>query len=238
MSAEMHAMVGAYALDALDHIEQVAFESHLASCPMCADELVGFHETAERLGSAVAVAPPPRLRTAVLDEVSRTTQERRVIPLQRRDRWRRRMPMLVAAASALAVVSLFGVYLAEHDRFADEQNQQEQQAAVLAANDASTTSERLGGGTRVKVIASDSLDRAVVVMHGVPPLKSGTSYQMWAVGSAGVQSLGVMGGEDLTEPTTRLVKGIKNADSVALTVEPEGGSERPTSKPVISVDLV
>ncbi|MDQ3591957.1 MAG: zf-HC2 domain-containing protein, partial [Actinomycetota bacterium] len=44
MSAEMHAMVGAYALDALDHIEQVSFESHLASCPMCADELVGFHE--------------------------------------------------------------------------------------------------------------------------------------------------------------------------------------------------
>ena len=146
--------------------------------------------------------------------------------------------MLVAAASVLAVVSLLGIYLTEHNRYTDEQDLQEQQAAVLAANDAITTSERLGGGTRVKVIASETMDSAVVVLHEIPPLKAGTSYQMWAVGSRGAKSLGVMAGEDLTEPTTRVVKGIKDADAVALTVEPEGGSAQPTTQPMISVDLV
>ncbi len=237
MSAEMHTMVGAYALDALDHREQVAFEAHLASCPSCADELVGFRATAERLGDAVATAPPRRLRAAVLQQAARTSQERRVISMQRSDRWRRRMPMLVAAASVLAVVGLLGVYLVERDRLSDQQNQQEREAAVLAATDATTSSQRLGGGPRVKVIASRSMDSAVVVMHDVPPLQEGTNYQMWAVGDGGAKSLGVMAGDDLTEPTTRLVKGIRGADWVGITVEPEGGSKRPTSEPLIKVQL-
>lgn len=230
MSVEMHAMVGAYALDAVDHRERVAFESHLASCPSCSDELAGFRLTADKLGDAVATTPPPQLRAAVLQRAAHTPQESRVVALRPGERWRRRMPMLVAAASVLAVVGLFGLYFGELNRSSEE-------AEVLAANDAKTTSERVDGGTRVKVIASESMDSAVVVMNELPTLKAGTSYQMWAVGPKGAQSLGVMDGNEITEPTTRVVKGIADANSVALTVEPEGGSEQPTSEPLVNVDL-
>lgn len=238
MSAEMHAMVGAYALDALDHREQMAFESHLASCPSCADELLGFRATAERLGAAVALSAPPRLRESVLAVAASTPQERRVVALRRGDRWRRRMPVLVAAASVLAVVSLFGVYLGEHNRFERDQVAQSQEAAVRAADDTSTASARVRGDTQVKVIASPSMNSAVVELHQVPPLEPGTSYQMWAVSDkGGARSLGVMSADEVTDPTIRVVKGINSADMVALTVEPEGGSQQPTSQPVISVDL-
>ena len=238
MSAEMHAMVGAYALDALDHHEQVAFEAHLASCPSCSDELTEFRATAERLGSAVALTPPASLRAAVLAAAATTPQERRVIPLRPAERWRRRAPVLLAAASVLAVVGVFGVYLGEHNRLTDTEDQQQLEAEVLSADDAVTTAERVGDSTRVKVIASDSMDSAVVVLRGVPPLAEDDNYQMWAVGPGRPQSLGVMDNDDVDGTTSHLVEGIRDADALAITVEPEGGSDQPTDEPIVSVDLV
>lgn len=238
MSAEMHAMVGAYALDALDHHEQVAFEAHLAGCPSCSDELAEFSATAERLGSAVALTPPASLRATVLAAVATTPQERRVIPLRPAERWRRRAPVLLAAASVLAVVSVLGIYIGEHNRLSETEDQRQLEAQVLAADDAVTTAERIGDSTRVKVIASDSMDSAVVVMRGVPPLAEDDSYQMWAVGPDQPQSLGVMGNDDVEGTTSHLVEGIRDADVLAITVEPEGGSEQPTDEPIITVDLV
>lgn len=230
MSAEMHTMVGAYALDALDHREQVAFEAHLSSCPSCSDELIGFRETVERLGDATAAAPPAQLRDSVLQLVTQTPQERRVIPMHRSARWRQRVPLLVAAASVLIASGVGALYIGELSRSSQEDD-------VIAAPDASTNVERLDNGTQVKVIASESMDSAVVVMNKVPALEPNANYQMWAIGPEGAKSLGVMTADDIDEPTTRLVKGIGGAESVALTVEPEGGSKQPTTKPLVKVQL-
>jgi len=230
MSAEMHTMVGAYALDAIDHREQVAFEAHLSSCPSCSDELIGFRATVERLGGATATTPPPQLRDAVLQIVAHTPQERRVIAMHRSERWRQRMPLLVAAASVLIAAGVGALYIGELNRSSQEDD-------VIAAADASTSVERLDSGTQVKVIASESMDSAVVVMNRVPALEANTNYQMWAIGPEGAKSLGVMTADDIAEPTTRLVKGIDGVQSVALTVEPEGGSTQPTTKPLVKVQL-
>ena len=39
MSADVHSLVGAYAVDAVDDQERAAFELHLAECPECTDEV-------------------------------------------------------------------------------------------------------------------------------------------------------------------------------------------------------
>jgi anti-sigma factor RsiW len=55
---DMHALAGAYALDALDGAERDRFERHLRRCRACESELRGFAATAAALGVAAAAEPP------------------------------------------------------------------------------------------------------------------------------------------------------------------------------------
>ncbi|MFI0407718.1 anti-sigma factor domain-containing protein [Actinomadura sp. 3N508] len=81
MREDVHALAGAYALDAIDDAEERRlFESHLAGCETCAAELAEFRATATRLGLAVAEAPPPRLRGQVLADIRRVRQLPPVTP--------------------------------------------------------------------------------------------------------------------------------------------------------------
>ncbi|MFD1547602.1 anti-sigma factor [Nonomuraea guangzhouensis] len=73
--SDPHTLVGAYALDAIDdEVERHRFEDHLAGCPDCALEIAGFAETAARLGSAVAIEPPPSLKERVFAQIDQVRQ--------------------------------------------------------------------------------------------------------------------------------------------------------------------
>jgi len=56
VSQDVHNLAGAYALDALDEVERLLFERHLASCAACRAEVDEFRLTASRLGAAVGRA--------------------------------------------------------------------------------------------------------------------------------------------------------------------------------------
>ncbi|WP_461030738.1 RskA family anti-sigma factor, partial [Streptomyces sparsus] len=73
-TADLHTLTGAYALHALSDEERVVFERHLAACTSCAQEVRELAETAERLGRAVAVPPPPELRQRVLRQIGTVRQ--------------------------------------------------------------------------------------------------------------------------------------------------------------------
>jgi anti-sigma-K factor RskA len=239
-SAEVHALVGAYALDALDHDEQQAFEAHLSTCPVCADELAGFRATVERLGTAVAVQPPTQLRQQILSAAARTPQERPVVVPFRRSsqRWRRRAPLLAAAAALVAVAGTVGLYVGERDQVSDLQQREQLVAAVLSDDDAVQRSDQLDSGTTMKVVSSAEQDRAVVVMSKVPPLQQARNYQLWAIEPDGsTRSLAIMDDEDVKGTSSTLIDGVDDATTVAVTIEPEGGSSEPTTPPVLSVDL-
>jgi anti-sigma-K factor RskA len=64
------------------------------------------------------------------------------------------------------------------------------------------------------------------------------SYELWLIGPAGSRPAGMV----LRSPRDGMagpmvVSGLKAGDSVGLTVEPTGGSSRPTSPPVVMVSL-
>jgi anti-sigma factor RsiW len=75
-TADIHALAGAYALDAVDDLERAAFDRHLRSCESCALEVAELTETVAWLTHSVAEPAPAGLRAAVLAEVARTPQER------------------------------------------------------------------------------------------------------------------------------------------------------------------
>ena len=68
--SDIHALVGAYAVDALDDVERAAFERHLAECAACRAEVDGLREAAAMIGGAAAAQPPAGLRERVLADIA------------------------------------------------------------------------------------------------------------------------------------------------------------------------
>ncbi len=233
---EMHLLTGAYAADALDGGERDTFEVHLATCDACRQEVAELAATTARLGIAEAVPPPPGLRVRVLDEIARTRQlppRGDVVDLTaRRAPWYRQ-PVAAAAAVLLVVaVGLGGLAAAEHHR-ADQAREREQQIAALVGDPAATVKRvAVTGGGSGTVISNGGT--AVFLARDLPELPSGRAYQLWRIRGQSPESAGLLGrGGD----ATALVDGVVPSDSIAVTVEPSSGSERPTSSPVFLVSL-
>lgn len=70
MSDDIHALSGAYAVDALDDAERARFERHLAHCSACQAEVESLVAAASELSVLTEVAPPPSLRAKVLAEIA------------------------------------------------------------------------------------------------------------------------------------------------------------------------
>ncbi|NUT33367.1 MAG: zf-HC2 domain-containing protein, partial [Hamadaea sp.] len=95
---DVHLLTGAYTLDALDPAERRTFERHLAECQTCAVEVGSLAEAVTRLADDSWSAPPPRLRTAVLQQIAGTRQTPPAPPAPRRETpaWRRRSALALA----------------------------------------------------------------------------------------------------------------------------------------------
>lgn len=238
MSDDLHTLVGAYALDALAPAEEARFEDHLATCSACREELAELLATAARLGEAVTLAPAPELRARLMDAVHRTPQERPLVASIRPKGWRRQAPRLLAAAAVIAVVASLGAFFVERERLQDFQASQTAVSTVLTATDAQEQTAELDAGGRLRVVSSETLDQAVVLMADMPPPGPGKSYQLWSVGAAGPVSEGVVPA-DLEPADLLLVDSLDAAAALALTVEDEGGSPsgKPTTEPIATVEL-
>jgi hypothetical protein len=60
---QFRTLAGSYALHALDEADVVEFESHLASCRICQDEVAEFRQIAAQLSWLTLATPPCDLRT-------------------------------------------------------------------------------------------------------------------------------------------------------------------------------
>src|SRR5947209_13894762 len=102
---DVHELTAAYALDALSDEERDTYESHLAQCEQCRAELVGFSETTAALAlAAPPVAPPARLRPAILREAA--AERENVVPLPARRLWVTRATAAAASVAACVAVGL------------------------------------------------------------------------------------------------------------------------------------
>ncbi|MER5766373.1 anti-sigma factor [Streptomyces sp. NPDC001985] len=241
----LHQLTGAYALDALGPSEHAAFVRHLGNCPDCTREVGEFAATTARLGAAVATPVPAHLKTAVLARVDTVRQLPPRVPAPRRPGGRslaaigRRTGALVLAA-CLAAVALGGSALWQHQRAQDAGRQSAQAerrlqdlTAVISAPDARTVTGSADSGARAIVIVSRARDRAVLVAAELPPAAPGRTYQLWYADGPAMRSAGLF-----REAGAHLLDGSPEAASaVGVTVEPAGGSEQPTSAPLMLMKL-
>ncbi|MGZ4453049.1 MAG: anti-sigma factor [Nocardioides sp.] len=227
--ADIHALSGAYAVDALDDIERAEFERHLTGCPTCRDEVDDLRETAAALAEATSVEPPAALRERLLAEI-RTVRplppvvEPAAHPIRARRRW-------IALVAAAAVIALGAV--AWHPWTSPSPTQLTAVAQVQQAPDAQRFTTHLDGGT-VTVYRSVSLDRAALVSRDVGAAPDGKVYQVWLQNPAGAMvPAGFL--QPGSSASVALSGEAASATAAGITVEPAGGSPRPTSDPVALV---
>jgi len=248
-----HTLVEAYVLDAVDDVERAAVERHLAGCDECAAEVVSLREAVAGYAASVATDPPAGLRDRVYGQVSRTRQvpPGRTASSPVRGRGKRRWLRGVAAVAAglLLVAGGVAVWSTQQRRITVERastHAAEQRAMeaerrelairqVLAAPDARVRTMKVRGGGQIVVMTSLRQDRAVVVVSDLRQMSFDKSYQLWVVQQARPRSAGVL--KAGTTATTQVVTGLREAQKVCLTVEPAGGSNQPTTSPVVVVDL-
>jgi len=238
---EIHALSGAYAVDAVDDIERAAFERHLAECAECRDEVASLRETAATLAETTATQPPAELRARVLGgiasvrplppQVSASTPA--AAPASTPSRYHR-VRLLVAAAAAVVLVGAGA--LAWQQPWDDAAQPPSATEQVLEAPDAQSTTLEFPGGASATVTHSDDLDQAVIKTEDMPPPPEGKVYQLWLdQPGKGMVSAGVM---PVKEDQTVLLSGdAATATGAGITVEPAGGSTAPTSEPIALFDF-
>ncbi|RRR96785.1 anti-sigma factor [Glycomyces terrestris] len=252
MSADVHTLIGAWALDAVDDQERRLIEAHLDECASCAQEAAELREAVARLSDVTVADPPARLRGRVLAEVRRTRQaapaatepepeppQQTAPPRPRRARLAFRPPRLRLAlgAAAIAVVAAFAGVVATWALLHQQAvpSEADRIAAVLEAADAEVAQAEPDGGGQVTVISSASLDEAVVVIADLASPGADRSYQVWMVDDAGQVSAGVMDAGDSS--ATMLIEDVGDTDLIGVTEEPAGGSDTPTLPLIAGVPL-
>lgn len=235
-------LTGAYALDALDELERRRFEAHLAECADCEREVAELRATAARLGAAISETPPPALRGRVIERVAQVRQEPpgRGSAVHGTRNWAMRL-VSAAAVVAIAAAAVAGVLAVRADRQLDSaqarlEQEQTQLAALtdlLSAPDVRTLSGTDAGiPGDARMIMSLTRDRAMLTMTGLPDQSADSTYQAWTIDETGPHSAGVMGNAGTTEAPL-VFAGVQGVRTVAVTVEPAGGSAAPTTTPVV-----
>lgn len=232
MSSDLHDLLVPYALDALDPHERSRFENHLDQCDVCRSELTGFHATSVRLAEASAELPPASLRTDVLARARSTAQERPIVTsLVQRSRARRTLPRLAVAASVLVAAVGVGGYVAERDRAEDLRAESERMTAIMTAEDATMVAAPVETGGDLRIMRSDAHDAAVVIGSSLRALDDDHTYQLWVMNNGKPRSAGFLSaGSGMV-----YAQGVGKADGYAVTIEPVGGSDLPTTPPIASM---
>ena len=239
---DLHLLTGAYATGALSDEEHNAFVEHLGVCGNCRDEVAELVATAALLGVAAAEKPPAGFRDRVMNEVANTRQLPPVVSTlaeakgRRRASQQRRWTMSAAASAVVLAVGLgaWGLSLNE-----DKQRSEDLVSAVQevqTAPDAKTMNAVRGQTTAVLTMAP-SLGQMVFQTHGLKDAGDDRTYQIWLLGPGSqVRSMGTF--DSNGKNTMQLMRGDPTgADALAVTEEPAGGSQRPTTQPVLAMDL-
>lgn len=150
----------------------------------------------------------------------------------RRRRW---LPAALVAAAAVAVVGAGAVVVQPWDRDHGTEQQMTATEQVLQASDAEEVALDLDGAT-AKLVRSPELGKAVLVTQDMPSAPEGKVYQLWLQDDAGAMvPAGLM--PDAANQELLLDGDAASATGAGITVEPDGGSEQPTSEPIALFDF-
>jgi hypothetical protein len=232
--------------------ERADFESYAAGSEDAAAEAASLSDTAVLLGLATNPATPsPQLRASLMSAI-RGTRQLAVDPegagsaaeRAARARWfTRPATILVAAAAAVALFAggtALGLAINSNQDAERLQQAELAQSTSLAelstAKDVQRAAASVPGGGQATLIWSLELRRSALLIDGLPSLPAGETYQLWYMDAAGAAKPAGTFEPQPGGTTWRVLDGaMSGGDTVGVTVEPDGGSARPTSTPIVTI---
>ena len=175
----------AFVVRSLEPGEERTFRDHLVRCDECTREVARLERELGWLPMGAApVAPPPGFARRMAAEI-----------LDRPNRWRRRLPLALAAS--LALLAAGGALAARHDgrelrtRLSARETQlaalQDTLSVLRRANTVLQTQISMNGHQGGLLIFRDAgSHRWCVIVHGLPPAPPGSMYQFWFITETGM----------------------------------------------------
>jgi anti-sigma-K factor RskA len=189
------------------------------------------------VGTPTPVDAPPAEASRV-QEIPAQSPAETPAETKARTRWFTR-PMTIAAAAAAAVVlflggTFLGSSLAGNNSF--QQQQASSLAQINAAPDAQRATAEISGGGTATLVWSGDLGKSALVATDLPALPNDKTYELWYIRGGEATPAGTMTAAD-SGSTWRVLTGtMKAGDTVGVTVEPRGGSDQPTTQPIVAIN--
>jgi hypothetical protein len=230
--------VGAYLLRALPEDELRAFQTHLSACDGCRREVQSLQMAVDALPlAAPQIVPPPALRDRIMQVVEAEAQLLRAagpeadrVPVaeakrSRRWGWAAGFSLRPVAAGALAsVLLLVGVA-----------------GGVLLSGDDGPSTRNLAAqvsdpGARVTVALRG--DKAALHVKNLPSAPFARVYQVWIKrGDTIVPTHTLFNVRKDGSAVVPIEESVAGADQILVTDEQNGGSQKPTTTPLITATL-
>lgn len=258
---ELNALLPAHSIGATDRDEAASVERTLeqGACPGADEEMAAYRALAGRLAAEAPPAEPPtRLRDLILDAARRTPQ----VGAQRAGGKNRPLQFvaphpgglrltlgLVAAVVILFVGAVWALselswLRANSEWLAERVERQSALIETFQAADAQLVrlppaADGQNTSATALVIWAPSLNQGMLMADKFPELGEGKTFQAWVTRGDEIISLGTFrinaeGAGYLVLPADLLDAPF---DALGVTMEPAGGSERPTSKPVVRLEV-
>ncbi len=220
--------LAAFALGALDAEESRTVRVHLDGCEACRAELRAHEETAFAIAAAAERDAPTRLRDRIVERARRERVPRRARSSSWLDFLRRPIPLaLPLALAVLLAVSLaaYGVARRDSDRYASAL------AGIAGARVVALAATGEFPGVRGSLVIPAN-GAAPYLILDLPAAPSGKTWEAWVLRGETPLAAGITSDRGVT--TLVLTAPLASGDGVAVTLEPSGGVDRVTGKPVLA----
>jgi len=238
------ALLGVYAVDAVDPDEAAAVEAHVARCPRCAAELAQHHEVTALLGNtggdasaelwdkiAARLDPPgePPAEGVVMHAALADALPRQMWRRRRRARW---SALAAVAGLAAGLIALLALQVGHLHHQLEKPTLSAAARAAMAAPGARTVTlaDPTAPATALASVVVLPSGTGYVVNHALPALGHGRTYQLWVLRRGRPVSLGLLGSHPATVAFAQ--GGGSQLVTYAVTPEPAGGVVSPTHAPV------
>jgi anti-sigma-K factor RskA len=232
--------VAAYAIGALDPDRVGELEGHLAGCKRCQEELHWLSPAVQALPEAVErQAPPPELKVRLMAEVraDAAAEGRRTRDEERRQRaesrpgigeWLRGLNVGGLTWKPLAGLAVAILVIAGGIGYAVGTNG--------GSGGAHTTEIEPGAnGIAAKVVTEG--DRGEVHLANVKPLPKGRVLEAWVERDGTVEAVPALFAPDQAGQASTTIENMNDVTTVMVTREPQGGSKKPTTEPIVVVPI-
>ena len=223
----------AYALGALTEDERRELEGYLTLHPELRPEVEELSAVANTLAFSTAeYEPPPEIRQNLMRTVNAEAgneQAERTSALERLRGFIRLRTLAPAAVAVVAIAALLGWNVLLQGEVQDLQGQlQERQTYAMQGSGAAS-------GTSAEVVKLEN-GQTIIVAENMPSPPEGKTMQIWLIQGESPRPAGTF--QPGSGSVAAAIDGsLKKADAVAITVEPAGGSDEPTSDPVLQTSV-